>query len=68
VSDPRIPEGGTPGFVTHNVRAGIDLNRFGNFTVAWENITNQAYRLHGSGIDGPGTNLVLGYELPFKWF
>lgn len=64
-TDPRIPIGGTPGFLTYNIRGGLDLNRFGNVTVSWENITNKAYRLHGSGIDGPGTNLVVGYELIF---
>lgn len=64
-TDPRIPIGGTPGFLTYNIRGGLDLNRFGNVTVSWENITDKAYRLHGSGIDGPGINLVVGYELTF---
>ena len=64
-SDPRIPVGGTPGFVTFNLRGGIDLNKFGNVTIALENITDKAYRLHDSGIDSPGRNLVLGYEFSF---
>ncbi len=65
IEDPRIPVGGTPGFVTFNLRGGMDLNQFGNVTVALENITDKTYRLHGSGIDCPGVNLVIGYELSF---
>ncbi len=67
VSDPRIPDGGTPGYLTLNLRGGIDIRPYGNFTLGCENVTNQAYRLHGSGIDGPGINLVIGYELPVEW-
>jgi len=63
IDDPRIPVGGTPGFVTFNLRGGIDFINWGNVTMALENITNEAYRLHGSGIDSPGVNLVMGYEL-----
>jgi hemoglobin/transferrin/lactoferrin receptor protein len=63
IDDPRIPVGGTPGFVTFNLRGGIDFSNWGNVTVALENITNEVYRLHGSGIDCPGVNLVIGYEL-----
>ncbi len=63
IEDPRIPDGGTPGFVTFNVRIGVDFHKLGNFTIALENITNKVYRLHGSGIDNPGRNLVVGYEI-----
>jgi TonB-dependent heme/hemoglobin receptor len=67
IEDPRISDGGTPGFVTFNLRGGIDFNRWGNLTMALENITNKAYRLHSSGIDSPGRNLVIGYELYFRF-
>lgn len=65
VEDPRIPAGGTPGFATFNLRGGVDFNHWGNLTIALENLGDEAYRLHGSGVDSPGRNLVVGYELPF---
>jgi iron complex outermembrane receptor protein/hemoglobin/transferrin/lactoferrin receptor protein len=64
IDDPRIPDGGTPGYLTWNLRGGLDLERLGNLTLSLENLTNTKYRLHGSGIDAPGRSLVIGYELP----
>jgi len=62
IDDPRIPEGGTPGYITYNLRGRIDMSGLGRLTVAAENLLNEAYRLHSSGIDSPGINLVIGYE------
>ncbi len=64
-TDPRIPAGGTPGFVTFNVRGGVRLTHGGRIGVGIENLTNQTYRIHGSGIDRPGRNLVVGIEWIF---
>ena len=65
LTDARIPEGGTPGFQTLNVRLGTTLGERRNHTLslALENIFDQAYRVHGSGVDGPGINAILGYTL-----
>ncbi len=63
--DPRIRPEGTAGFVTVNLRGGLDLPRLGTLTIGLENLTNKAYRWHGSGIDAPGRNLVIGIERSF---
>jgi hemoglobin/transferrin/lactoferrin receptor protein len=61
-SDPRIRPGGTPGFATANLRGGLEVGHLGMLTVGLENLTNKKYRWHGSGIDAPGTNLVIGFS------
>ncbi len=61
-TDPRIPVGGTPGFAIFHLSGGFELDRVGTFTLALENLTDETYRLHGSGIDGPGLNLVVGFQ------
>ena len=38
----------------------IEVKGLGPVTVALENLTNKSYRWHGSGIDAPATNPVLG--------
>jgi iron complex outermembrane receptor protein/hemoglobin/transferrin/lactoferrin receptor protein len=60
VTDIRIPAGGTPGFATLNARGGVTLTPVVDLTVGLENITNETYRTHGSGIDSAGINAVLG--------
>jgi hemoglobin/transferrin/lactoferrin receptor protein len=61
----RIPPGGTPGYVTYNVRGGVKLREELRVTAAVENITNVDYRIHGSGLNAPGTNFVFTLELRF---
>lgn len=63
-TDSRFPVGGTPGYATFNVRAGTSLGRWHQhrLSLGLENITNTAYRVLGSGVDGPGFNAILGYE------
>jgi outer membrane receptor for Fe3+-dicitrate len=63
LTDSRFPVGGTPGYATLNLRAG---HTFGNFdqhhvSLGLENITDKAYRVLGSGVDGAGFNAILGY-------
>ncbi len=63
LSDERIPPGGTPGFMTLNVRAG---RRFGDrgqhrLSVSVENLTDQPYLVHGSGVYGTGITGRFGY-------
>jgi hemoglobin/transferrin/lactoferrin receptor protein len=65
LTDVRIPAGGTPGFVTLNGRGGFMINRELKLTLGLENVTNRTYRMHGSGVDAPGTNLVFGIDWLF---
>jgi outer membrane receptor protein involved in Fe transport len=63
LDDPRIPEGGTPGWYTLNLRLGIEAVRGIYLQASVENILDRNYREHGSGVNGPGRNFVLALEL-----
>ena len=65
LTDVRIPAGGTPGFVTLNARGVLKLSQTAEMTLGVENITNRTYRMHGSGIDAAGTNVVFGIDWAF---
>ena len=55
----RIPPGGTPGYAVLTLRGGVDLIEDLALTVALENVTDEDYRIHGSGVNEPGRNLVV---------
>ena len=57
IDDHRIPDDGTPGWVVVNLKSGIYWKKFG-INLAFNNIFNEAYRVHGSGIDGLGRHLA----------
>lgn len=61
----RIPPGGTPGYVIGTLRGGYDLGNGLTLTAALENFTDEAYRVHGSGINGPERNFIFGAEWRF---
>jgi iron complex outermembrane receptor protein/hemoglobin/transferrin/lactoferrin receptor protein len=61
-SDARIPEGGTPGFAVLDLRAGYRLRRELVLTAALENVTDAAYRYHGSSVNGPGRGILVHVE------
>ncbi|MGE3854484.1 MAG: TonB-dependent receptor, partial [Planctomycetota bacterium] len=61
----RIPPGGTPGWVTLNFRSAFDINETVQAFINVLNITNTNYRIHGSGDNEPGFNLLFGFELTF---
>jgi len=63
--DSRIPAGGTPGFMTLNLTMGRTFCERHRVSFLLENITDKAYRVHGSGVDGPGFSGHLNYELRF---
>lgn len=65
LSDQRIPRGGTPGFAVLDLRAGYRITPYGLVTLVLENVTNAAYRYHGSSINGPGRSLNVLIELGF---
>ena len=63
VTDERIPIGGTPGFATLNMRCGrsfgdVDQHRV---SLSLENMTDQPYQVHGSGVLGTGFTGRFGY-------
>ncbi|MCB2197929.1 TonB-dependent receptor [bacterium] len=57
--DDRIPIGGTPGWITWNLRAQTPEWHGVRVTVALQNLTDLNYRVHASGINAPGRHLVL---------
>lgn len=63
LTDERIPIGGTPGFATLNMRVGQTLGCCDQhrFTLSLENITDQPYLVHGSGVYGTGITARFGY-------
>jgi iron complex outermembrane receptor protein/hemoglobin/transferrin/lactoferrin receptor protein len=61
----RARNAGTPGWVTLNLRGGVRLLDRTRLTVAVENVSDRRYREHGSGVNGPGRNLVLSVESGF---
>jgi outer membrane receptor for ferrienterochelin and colicin len=65
VQDVRINPAGTPGWVTANVAATWQADEHWRATARIENILDQRYRLHGSGIDSTGWNLLL--SLQYSW-
>ena len=61
----RIPPGGTPGYAVFNLRCGIRPVDGVTITAAVENIANTDYRIHGSGQNEPGTNVIVGLDYRF---
>jgi len=61
----RIPPGGTPGYAVFNLRSGWELKDGLIFSAAVENIFNRDYRIHGSGQNEPGINVIMGLDVRF---
>jgi hemoglobin/transferrin/lactoferrin receptor protein len=59
----RIPPGGTPGYDVFHLRAGYRLTEDSDVSVAIENLTDEDYRIHGSGVNEPGMQVVLGFDV-----
>jgi len=55
----RIPPGGTPGYVVLHARGGCRLGEGSALSLSIENLTNEDYRIHGSGQNMPGLNFIL---------
>lgn len=62
--DNRIPKGGTPGWNLLNMYASYQLSIV-RFNVGLQNIFNEDYRTHGSGINGYGRSAWLQLTLNF---
>jgi len=61
----RIPPGGTPGYVVFTVRGGASVTRNLDLTLELENLADEDYRIHGSGVNEPGRNLIVTASLTF---
>ena len=56
---------GTPGWWTVNIRGGVKLYEYTRLTLALENLFDQRYRPHGSGVNAPGFNVSLSWDTRF---
>lgn len=61
----RIPPGGTPGYAVLTLRGGTTVLGGLDLTLALENVADEDYRIHGSGVNEPGRNLVVQAEWTF---
>ena len=61
----RIPPGGTPGYAVLTLRGGVTVLEDLALTLALENVADEDYRIHGSGVNEPGRNLVLQADWTF---
>ncbi len=67
IGDTRIPEDGTPGYGVVSLGAGFDRADGWGGSVVLYNIGDADYRVHGSGINGPGRSLRLALHRRFNW-
>ena len=68
LADPRIDPDGTDGWVTLDLDLGGPLRRArpgSHWFLGVHNLLDEEYRVHGSGIDGPGLGLVVGARWGF---
>jgi hemoglobin/transferrin/lactoferrin receptor protein len=61
----RIPPGGTPGYVVFHARAGATVCRNLALSLGVENLLDEDYRIHGSGVNEPGRNVILSAACKF---
>ncbi len=62
--DNRIPNGGTPGWEAMNIYAGYKFSKL-QLNMGLQNIFNEDYRTHGSGINGVGRSIFLSAAVNF---
>jgi len=58
----RIPPNGTAGYAVWNIRAGYTVNDTLQLISSLENITDKNYRIHGSGQNEVGRNVVIALQ------
>ncbi len=62
IADNRIPDGGTPGWEVLNFHTGYTF-RFVSVNLSLQNIFNEDYRYHGSGVNGYGRSAFLSLSV-----
>jgi outer membrane receptor protein involved in Fe transport len=55
----RIPPDGLPGYAVFGVRGGHALSDHLSLSLAVENIADRDYRIMDSGLNEPGTNVIV---------
>jgi hemoglobin/transferrin/lactoferrin receptor protein len=58
----RIPPGGTPSFTVLHLRSSWQATASLVFSLAVENLSDTDYRIHGSGVNEPGRNLIASFS------
>ncbi len=61
--DVRIPEGGTPGWWTWNLRAGVTAYERFSLRISADNLLDEPYKYHGSGLYAAGASFLVSAEL-----
>jgi len=61
IEDSRIPDGGTPEYFTLNFRSIFNVSA-NKIVVRFENLFDELYKEHGSGIYSPGRNVSVMYQ------
>jgi outer membrane receptor protein involved in Fe transport len=59
VRDSRIDPNGTSGWGTLGARGSWDVRGGWQFTLGVDNVFDKRYRVHGSGLDAPGRNVMV---------
>jgi len=62
VEDSRIPFGGTPGFSTFGLK-GVYAFSTGKIVLTFDNLFDELYKTHGSGIFSPGRHFAVSYHI-----
>lgn len=65
LDDPRIDPDGTAAWATVDLDFGASLGADGGsrWSIGLHNLLDESYRVHGSGIDGPGFGVVVGLRV-----
>jgi hemoglobin/transferrin/lactoferrin receptor protein len=61
----RIPLGGTPSYSVLDLRFGKRFHNNADVMIGMENLLDEDYRIHGSGVNRPGRGLVFGLVMRF---
>lgn len=61
----RIPANGTPGYLTASIYAGWQVSDAFALNFAFENLTDEDYRIHGSGQNQSGRNATVSVK--YEW-
>jgi hemoglobin/transferrin/lactoferrin receptor protein len=61
----RIPPGGTPGYVVASLRGAWQATDHLSLNLTLDNITNEDYRVHGSGQNEPGFGAI--FDVIVSW-
>ena len=60
LGDPRIEPGGTPGYTEHGVRVSTSVSATVRLSAGIENIFDELYRTHSSGVDTAARHVWVG--------